>query len=340
MYEFKKNNNKAEVVDLTKTDSGSRTSNNARPTGVVRRPIMNPHGGAKRLVVKNMKPPVRFDKAKYLEEVWVKLDNILDIVFQTATTSFSLEEAYRSIENVVRQNNAEELLQRLEKKCSAYIGGPMKDGLKEKLNQESVEVLKAVLSAWALWVKQLVCPPPNLFEVMSLTDQKEIINLFWTYLDRAYLVPKQHNLKDILVWLFRDIIFDGSELENATVLGACNLITADRQGGCLDQKTLGDAVKMFHAIQRYTTLFEPKFLAISQDFVNNWANKNAADLSLPEYVRESLQLIKTELSRVEAFSLDLTTRNELLSQLDYHLVYRHQDKLGNLPFCQAAMTRF
>ena len=77
--------------------------------------------GPKKLIVKNLKPTPRHDPEKYFNQVWGQVDTALTTIFAEDTAKYSLEELYRGVENVCRQNWAAELSKRLRTRCTEHI---------------------------------------------------------------------------------------------------------------------------------------------------------------------------------------------------------------------------
>jgi cullin-4 len=88
-------------------------------------------------------------------------------------------------------------------------------------------------------------------------------------------------------------------------------------------------VNMFHEMQVYTGHFEPRLMEISQEYVVKWADAESAKKSLPEYVRSARALMDREMKRVEMFSLPNTTKRELLTLLEDHLISKKESRLIN-----------
>jgi cullin-4 len=88
-------------------------------------------------------------------------------------------------------------------------------------------------------------------------------------------------------------------------------------------------VNMFHEMQVYTRHFEPRLMEISQEYVVKWADAESAEKSLPEYVRSARALMDREMKRVEMFSLPNTTKRELLTLLEDHLISKKESRLIN-----------
>jgi cullin-4 len=163
---------------------------------------------------------------------------------------------------------------------------------------------------------------------MANTAQKYIDWIF-CYLDRSYLLPKQDSLHDMAVDLFRSNIFEHVKLNGRIVDGACDLITADRQGKNLDRETFEKTVKMFYELQVYTRHFEPRMLALSQEYVAEWSDRKSAEMSLADYVKAAQTLVESEKARVDLFGLDWSTKRSLITLLEDHLIARKEARLSN-----------
>ena len=151
-------------------------------------------------------------------------------------------------------------------------------------------------------------------------------------MDRSYLL--QHSkttLQDVCVQNFRDIIFNNDTLKSKTVDGACDLVEADRTGQELDTATFRQAIDMFHVLATYTSSFEPRLGALSQRFIMQWADREASERTVPEYVKASEDLMAKEMTRCELFGLDSTTRRDILALLEDHLVQRKVEYLTSAP---------
>ena len=107
------------------------------------------------------------------------------------------------------------------------------------------------------------------------------------------------------------------------------MLLADRLQQSPDKALFKDAVDMFHALAVYTNEFEPKLLATSQEYIAGWADRECTDKELPDYVSACNTFIDAEMARCEGFDLDDTTSQELLQQLEHHLIVRKEAELTN-----------
>lgn len=110
--------------------------------------------------------------------------------------------------------------------------------------------------------------------------------------------------------------------------GACDLIGSDRSRGELDGDMFAKTVNMFHDLQVYTKHFEPRLMELSQDFVMKWAD-DEAEKALPAYIKSAKSLTDREMLRVAKFGLPNTTRRDLLTLLEDHIVSRKEARLIN-----------
>jgi hypothetical protein len=158
------------VIDLTGSSAPSTpraspvvsqpTSVSSRSPTVARPSNFQPHTGAKKLVVRNLRKTSRLGPEVYFDQIWVQLDAALTAIFNCGKLPYSLEELYRGVENVCRQDQAPKLYEKMKERCRAYVATTLKAPLLERVGHSDVEVLQAVQSAWKKWYRQLVCQTP------------------------------------------------------------------------------------------------------------------------------------------------------------------------------------
>ncbi|KAK5143705.1 hypothetical protein LTR04_001792 [Oleoguttula sp. CCFEE 6159] len=343
MYKFTSNSKVIDLTDSPTSSPGSRIPERAKPSvglrgGSAGRPNLNPHTGAKKLVVKNLRAPSKWDSKQYLESVWQQLDGALSAIFghgrerngfstegdmgsngvngvnkmngKVEGVTFSMEELYRGVENLCRQGHAAEVCQRLISKCKAHISNNLKQSLLARRELEDVDMLRAVLSLWETWNRQLVT-----------------VQSIFFFLDRAYLLQSSKpSIHDMAVTLFLNSIFEDPNLKSKIIDGACDLVAADRMEDSLDHSTFRKAIEMFHDLGTYTSTFEPRMLSLSQSYIAEWAEKTGKERDLAGYVNASVQFMQREMGRCEMFGLDATTRRDL-ALLEDHLVQRQESFL-------------
>lgn len=139
-------------------------------------------------------------------------------------------------------------------------------------------------------------------------------------MDRSYLLQSsKSSLQDVAVAMFRDGIFNTEALKPKLVDGACDLISADRMEQELDRSLLKQAISMFHDLATYTNTFEPRMLALSQEYVIEWAKEKSTG-PVPDYVKAATKFMSGEVGRCEFYGFDMSTRRDLLAVLESHLI--------------------
>ncbi|KAF2238834.1 Cullin-domain-containing protein [Viridothelium virens] len=312
MYSFpqKRSPQSTTCIDLTGSPDPSPKARTSNGFHVGKGPSGS-RVGAKKLIVKNLKAPSKTNPTEYLEQIWSKLDKALDLIFAEGKVTFPLEELYRGVENVCRQGHASTIHTRLKARCTRNVTRVLKTPLVEKAGEQNVDVLRAVLGAWARWKTQMV-----------------IVQSIFYYMDRSYLLQSpEPSLREMAIEMFRVNIFDDFMLNPRVVSGACDLIAADRNQEPLDTSTFRQAINMFHEISVYSNSFEPRMLELSQDYILQWSNQACNEMELAEYIRACVQFIDREIKRCEVFGLDTTTRKALLVTLEDLLVEKRLKRL-------------
>lgn len=141
------------------------------------------------------------------------------------------------------------------------------------------------------------------------------------------LKRREPSIEDTTRDQFRDLVFNDATLKPKVIDGIYGLLMADRQGQLADHAMFGDAIKMLHTLQVYSS-FESMMLARSQEFIMTWADKECAERELPEYVAESVKLMDVEMKRCDQFNLDISTRRDLLTNLEDLLIDRKEAELS------------
>jgi cullin-4 len=158
MYNFPSRHRAGPGTPIDLTDSPTSSPSPRRSIARSKAPAnFNTHLGAKKIIVKNLRTTPRSDPKQYFNQTWEKLDKSLDAIFGDTKISYSLEELYRGVENICRQGYAAELCERLEEKAETYASGTVKAQKLGNLQKSNVDMLEAVVDAWAVWNRQMVC---------------------------------------------------------------------------------------------------------------------------------------------------------------------------------------
>ncbi|KZF26715.1 nuclear pore complex subunit Nup192 [Xylona heveae TC161] len=311
MYKFNSSNSASNnVIDLTKPHSSGSSAAPAapkKPNGVVRPSNFTPHTGAKRLTIKNLRKTPRIDPDQYFAKIWGQLDTALTAIYNKEKVSQSLEELYKGVENLCRQDRAANLYGKLCERCKDHVMNNLREPLIAKAkHSKDVDLLRAVLDSWAAWNGQLMT-----------------IRSIFFYMDRSYLLHSSNpSINDMALALFGTHVFSDPHLRPSIIHGACNLVEMDRTGriDIESQSLFRDVIRMFHELGVYTKEFEPAMLHASQTFFVEWSENEIISRDLAGYVKASNNLMERETDRCDLFNLDSSTRRELLTLLENILV--------------------
>lgn len=151
---------KPEVIDLTGSvgdDLPKPALHRRKPSGTVRPMTLKPQSGPRKLVVKNLKKTSQADPEHYYKQVWNQLDTSLSAIFVGGKLPYSLEELYKGVESLCRQDHAPEVYKRLHENCKHNISTRVLEPLLQTASTvETTNTLDAVVKAWATWTGQLV----------------------------------------------------------------------------------------------------------------------------------------------------------------------------------------
>ena len=164
MYTFKSSSPMANgVIDLTTSPDESPVrgsfiqSKERRTSGAVRPNNFSPHMGARKLVIKNLRTTSKANPYLYYDQTWNQLDTALSAIFSGKKPQYSLEELYRGVENVCRQDKAPNLFEKLYAKCAGNLSTMILPQLvHDASSTTSSRVLGLVMKAWSTWSIQMV----------------------------------------------------------------------------------------------------------------------------------------------------------------------------------------
>ncbi|KAF2396747.1 Cullin-domain-containing protein [Trichodelitschia bisporula] len=261
--------------------------------------------GARRIVIKNLRPTREPDTRAYFLQTWTRLEAAVRSVFANAPLPCSMEELYRAAENICRQGLASELADRLEAALRACAQIPA-----QTLAGAGIEYLRTLQPAWTRWSKQM-----------------NTIQAIFYFLDRSYLLHSTRPcVQQMGVDMFRDIV-DNPKGIRQCVDGACQLLQAQREGTC-DEELFRSVVAMFQALRIYDQIEGP-LLRASAEYITPWAEA-AARAPLAEYVARASDLMTSEMDRCKAVGLPEATQKALWSLLEDHLIERHSETLADI----------
>ena len=154
--------NVPEVIDLTGSPSPAPSKSSPsrkRLSGSIRPTFFGPTGGPKKLVVKNLRTTPRTDPDQYYNHVWNQLDKALSAIFTDDKLPCSLEELYKGVESLCKQDRAPAVYKKLREKCKHTVSVQVLEPLIQHTSASTATyVLESVQKAWLRWRAQLVSP--------------------------------------------------------------------------------------------------------------------------------------------------------------------------------------
>ncbi|KAA8567669.1 hypothetical protein EYC84_008142 [Monilinia fructicola] len=277
-----------------------------------------PHTGAKRLVIKNLRTTSPNDREQYFKKTWDELDDALASVFSNKQPESPLEVLCRGVEAICRRGKeqADQLYRHLEKRCRTHIKDGLLPAIVRHVGSSSVETLQFVEKVWGIWKNQLV-----------------LLRSIFSYLDRSYLLNSKTlpQLEDMGIQQFREIVFvkgkDISKAGTQAILGICELVRYDREGlDSFDPVLLRASISTIHILGIYKNLFEERFQVISLAYLEQFAMERSAS-SLREYISSCDKLLQRESLRCDTYNFDSTTKKALLDTAHDVLISKRADVL-------------
>ncbi|KAF4625381.1 hypothetical protein G7Y89_g12786 [Cudoniella acicularis] len=277
------------VVDLT---HGSRSN-------------FEPHRGAKRLVIKNLRTTSQRDVDGYYQKTWFELDVAITAVLERRQPVTPFEVLSRGIEATCRRDRAERLSTHLRDRCKVYLEKQLLPAIESQAGASNVDALRAVHHFWSIW-----------------NEQSTLLRSIFSYLDRAYLLnlKDQLQLEDQGIQQFRHAVFTKSKIQTGgqslggrVVAGICDLVAYDRESenDLFDSSLLRDSIMMFHIFGIYGKSFEPRFLELSERYLNTFVQERR-NSSMRDYISACDGLLAREALRCDTYNFDSTTKRMLL----------------------------
>jgi cullin 4 len=148
------------------TGNLGRSADMSKPLGLGSRPKIidltrppsnfQPHAGAKRLVIKNLRPTSTKSVDEYYGRTWSELDAALTSVFNKRPPSTPLGVLCRGVEATCRRGQAEKLFLHLKDRCKGYLEKQLLPELEKQSGTSNVDALRAVQRFWVAWNEQSV----------------------------------------------------------------------------------------------------------------------------------------------------------------------------------------
>lgn len=137
------------TIDLTSTTSGGRSISSGRSN-------FEPHKGAKRLVIKNLRTTSQRDVDDYYEKTWRELDAAVTAVFERQQPVTPFEVLCRGVEATCRRGKAGHLSAHLRDRSKVYLEKQLLPIIESESGTSNVDALRTVHKYWTVWNEQSV----------------------------------------------------------------------------------------------------------------------------------------------------------------------------------------
>ncbi|KAH6680818.1 Cullin [Halenospora varia] len=294
------------TIDLTSTTSGGRSISSGRSN-------FEPHKGAKRLVIKNLRTTSQRDVDDYYEKTWRELDAAVTAVFERQQPVTPFEVLCRGVEATCRHGKAGHLSAHLRDRSKVYLEKQLLPIIESESGTSNVDALRTVHKYWTVW-----------------NEQSTLLRSIFSYLDRSFLLNTKElpQLEDQGIQQFRHAVFTKSKLivgeqslGGRVVAGICDLVTynRDEQGDLFDPSLLRDSILMFHIFGIYGRSFESRFLTQSKDFFTKFVD-DRENSGMSSYITACDSLLAKEALRCDTYNFDSTTKRSLLDMAHHILI--------------------
>lgn len=123
-----------------------------------RQSAYQPHSGARKLVIKNLRSPVHHEARirEYYARTERELEGALDAIFNSRTPAIPLERLYRGVEDMCRKGNADTVYKTLKDKVDSHLKNVVLPKIQSAARISNLDVLRKTLAEWKTWNAQTV----------------------------------------------------------------------------------------------------------------------------------------------------------------------------------------
>ena len=283
---------------------------------------------------------------EFRERHWASLKAAIDAIQTETGVSTSLEQLYRSVEELCVQKHAEWLYGKLKTECENHAVRAL-EGLKAvSAGGGDVRTMDGVTSSPLSMTATATGAVPamerggrgdsddrdvaaKLGATGKLWDrycaQLHLIRHIFLYLDRSYLLQhsSHRSIFDMGLSFFRKHLDTSFRVVQSTVIqGVLQSIDAERLGCAVDRGLLKNLVHMLSLLSLYDGAFVPLFLERSRAFYMEEAQRQVVELDLGAYLVYVEGRLKEECGRCDAM-LEGMTRVLLIQTVEACVIEPH-----------------
>jgi hypothetical protein len=142
--------------------SGPIINLTSAPTPVSPQTPLRPQ--TRKITIKNLKSTPDSVPAAYFRQTTHKLEYAVKAILLEGNLADSLEELYRGVENLVRENKGGQLYQMLHTQCRDYVAINITQIVEQEIagslcigGDGGIRAVECIESAWGKWTSKLVC---------------------------------------------------------------------------------------------------------------------------------------------------------------------------------------
>ncbi|KAG0233962.1 Cullin-4A [Actinomortierella wolfii] len=282
--------------------------NGTRSAPVVRRTGVQGKQPVKKLTIKNFTVTPQLSQ-DYEQETWKVLQQAVRAIQESRPVSSSLEELYKTCENLCHQKLSDSLYKKLSDECERHVK-QVAEGLLANTSERDI-FLEAVNTAWTQHCQQMI-----------------MIRSIFLYLDRTFALQTLgvSSLWEMGLDQWRKNVMHAMEIRRKVLDGLLALIERERNGETIPLSLLTSLLRMLTDIHMYSQVFETPFLQASQLYYHAEGERLVHSLKLPEYLRHVHRRLTEESTRCEGY-FDKSTRKGLILAVEGELLERWIDML-------------
>jgi len=256
------------------------------------------------MIIKPFKsPPVI--PADFEEKTWSKLKITILAIHNKEKVSMSFEELYKSVQDLCMHGKGESLHKKLFTECADHISQTV-EGVSILELPSTNQFLEHVSGVWN----------------NHRQDMITIRNIF-LYLDRSFIIKTEtKSLWEMGLRLFKQNLLKYPGLQKDIVDGIIELIQQSRNGDEINEVLVKDLLMMLSALSLYDSLFEMKFLEITQQYYSHEGAAKVQEYKVSEYLKHVDSRLSDESSRIKQY-LDISTTRPLIHLLEKFLIVSH-----------------
>merc|ERR1712045_937941 len=265
-------------------------------------------GGARKLVIKNLKPkpvlPENF-QAKAVD----KLQNAVKAIQTAQPIDASLEELYQAVEALCSHGMASEVYAQLKALIEAHVQDSLKQFTGESLDK--LIFMKKMNECWSGHCRQMI-----------------MTRSIFLFLDRTYVLqhPQVMSIWELGLDTFRKSILTHQLVQRRTVEGMLMLIEQERYGDMVDRSLLKSLLRMLADLQIYKEAFEKKFLEATEKLYAAEGQRLINEMEIPQFLVHVERRLKEENDRLIHY-LDPISEVYLIKTVEKQLISEHMSSI-------------